>query len=1127
MIKKLIKNYWEVFIIFLCSLTPILWLHAGEKVVGHDAGFRLNPSQYIFELFSTWNSSHNFGLDTSLAKGFVITQLPEIVTTSLFSSFNIGQEVSFIFWFFVIGISMYVCARGFFPDREYWIFRLYTSVFWMYNFFILQGWFITERAKFSIFAALPLAFLVARKTLTKSYSLVPAVISFGFIFFFLNGGGSPPLYGAVLLMLFITFAHTIILSALRHDWKQVWYASRVAGAFFVTVVLLSAYWILPQAYLMLRSYNSRLLSSGGIEGILSWERAVNQFASYINLVRLQGIPDWYKNPFHPYSAIYTTNPILIAASFIPFGLILFGIFRKWHQREKDGHDIWNEFSLMMILFFVGLLFTASSHAPLGFIYAFLVRTVPGFAIFRSAFYKFAPLLWFSIIVLSGYFLNMFALKWKLKRVVYASVGVLALSGVLLFHFPYFLGKQFDWNKPFRTKVEIPSYVPTMMDYLDTHTTNMDKVLLLPALDPQFHADSYSWGYWSLDVLARLYSPKTPIMANDAAAPAFILKLYDAIASDEMNEFMKFAQQSGVSKILWRNDVLYPDKITTAQNFIDSKHIVESWPIIKKEHQVGEWTLYDIENVQTSPFWCSDGVSVGGPSVENLELIDRESITKMPDDAKSLIALDTYVGDCYFCHPDALARLKNQVPLTYPRFLPDSPFYMLTDFKERYQESRVKDPALGVETQLIFATKRLVEMKEFIKRDRDDNRDELVVNAIVRYRSAMEKAVTGVEQLIGKEKNDEYGKILGTIHTHQSYINSMDDQYTRGNDVFNQLHASLNNWVKDIQQKMILSTETQKYYQISVPANDTYLLTIDSPLAPLRVQIDGKNIDMDVSDNITLSAGEHMVYLEYQAAPNLLESVTPQMNIPLPFGSEKKFSVEGLSSNETYVISYAYQVLAGNGPLFLIQQANDPVQNGWQKQRVVSQSLMDDGKWYSFEYSLSPRFGSDAIDIVFASRSPRELPSALVLGNLSVKKVVFPTVMLTAKKAGSSVGRVESVDRLNSMAYVVNLTGPCLLTSTIGFDTGWSIKNLPTTENMKNSGLGVWLKLGSYFAKPEPLRFTQISVNGFANAWYIPDEKTDRVILVYTPQLYFLLGIIISLVSALGFIIVLIVRKKKS
>lgn len=213
----------EVLFIFLLSLTPFLWLKGNEVILGHDAGFRLNPIGHLKSLLYSWSPIANFGTDWSLFKGFLIAQLPEAVFTSLTGSLTWGQKLTFVFWFFAMGISMYVFVKNFFPQKKFWIFRIFSSTFYMFNFFILQAWFIAERAKFSMFAALPLGLLIIYKTLSREYRLLKGAILFSFLLFFLNGGGSPPNYGAIILVYLLAFLYLTLTNSMKGGLREIFF----------------------------------------------------------------------------------------------------------------------------------------------------------------------------------------------------------------------------------------------------------------------------------------------------------------------------------------------------------------------------------------------------------------------------------------------------------------------------------------------------------------------------------------------------------------------------------------------------------------------------------------------------------------------------------------------------------------------------------------------------------------------------------------------------------------------------------------------------------------------------------------------------------------------------------------
>ena len=249
-----IKKYWEIIVIFFFSLTPLLWLKGSEVIIGHDSGFRLNYLDHLRNLFFSWNPVQNFGADWGILKGFLIIQAPETFFSLLFGSLQVGERISFIFWFFIIGISMYTLINSFFPKKEFWIFRIFSSLFYMFNFFLLQGWFIAERAKFSLFAALPLTVLVLFKTLSREYSVLKGTILFSLTSFFLNGGGSPPLFGSLFLVFGITFAFLTFVNIVEKGFREIAYSLKVLISFSIGFLAINAYFVLPHLYQIINKY---------------------------------------------------------------------------------------------------------------------------------------------------------------------------------------------------------------------------------------------------------------------------------------------------------------------------------------------------------------------------------------------------------------------------------------------------------------------------------------------------------------------------------------------------------------------------------------------------------------------------------------------------------------------------------------------------------------------------------------------------------------------------------------------------------------------------------------------------------------------------------------------------------
>ena len=70
----------------------------------------------------------------------------------------------------------------------------------------------------------------------------------------------------------------------------------------------------PLARTILPEWHPAVVTRGAVR----WSQEISKNASFNNLIKLQGIPDWYDNPQHPYSNNFLDNYfLLLLAIFFP------------------------------------------------------------------------------------------------------------------------------------------------------------------------------------------------------------------------------------------------------------------------------------------------------------------------------------------------------------------------------------------------------------------------------------------------------------------------------------------------------------------------------------------------------------------------------------------------------------------------------------------------------------------------------------------------------------------------------------------------------------------------------------------------------------------------------------------
>ena len=303
--------YLEIILILAVGLIPLLWYKEGFIALGHDIGFPLAPVDHFLDRLFTWTASVGpFGSNSvHQMSGFFIHGLEAFLSSMGFSLIWV-QKLTFIFWFVLPGISMYVLLRYLYPKRDDYPVRLAGSLFYMMNHYLLQAWTIAERTKFSIVTAIPILILVIIRVFQNRGSTFVNSTFFALTLFFLNGGEGIPLWGGMVVAVLVV---TIILFSLSKErfLSKLKRLTLFVFLSFVLLAMLNAYWLYP----FLRSYEQtvtqRIESGWGIAGVIAWSQTVSSNTSWINLLKLQGVPDWYDNPEHPYANTFFTSPILI------------------------------------------------------------------------------------------------------------------------------------------------------------------------------------------------------------------------------------------------------------------------------------------------------------------------------------------------------------------------------------------------------------------------------------------------------------------------------------------------------------------------------------------------------------------------------------------------------------------------------------------------------------------------------------------------------------------------------------------------------------------------------------------------------------------------------------------------
>jgi hypothetical protein len=711
--KKRLCWLLELVPLLLLGLIPLLWFRDGEMALGHDMGFPLAPIDFFKDRMFTWsNAMGSFGSNRSESLGLLLIHGLEAVLSHLELSLINVQRVTFGFWLALPVVTMYLLLRFLFPNKREYLIRISGSLFYGLNHYLLQGWMIAERTKCSVVAMLPiLVLLLARVFVKKKSAFINSFLASVIVSFFVPGTAIPLLgvlmiFLVVVLLFFIIFAKGEKLVKLKRGFVFL-----VSFSIFYT--LFNFYWFYPYV----RSFSSyaavRIGVAGGKAGAVAWSKELSKFSSYLNLIFLKGIPDWYANPNHPYSGSFSNNLILVIIGYVfPF-LALFS-FISWRKYRKS-------FRLFSFLFLTTLLvsipLTAGSHPPLGFIYDMALKYIPLFVMFRTPFYKFAMMLWFSfagLIAIGFYkFVSIIGARIAggrqrflgLIRVVFLGIFIIGLCS---YNYPYFTGSFFNWSSQYSTRIKVPEYLFDFKEYIDSNKY-FSRLVMLPGLDPNTKEIAYNWKYYSLSTIPSILF-RSPVVVNDVwlrgREDTIVMAVYDNFIMEGKTKLLKYLN---ADEVLYQKDAFYSKSKYYTPHMFD--FLVSGSDQLSLDKGFGEWNLYSVSSDALPLISVPKSIVTVFSSAKNFSLattLDEfdnssdafyysEGVEEIPYVNYGL-SIKSYVieAECVNCQQRKLIDVKTPMP----RFLPGSRLYPLLEYYRQWKIGRIDDPEQKVSFILV-------------------------------------------------------------------------------------------------------------------------------------------------------------------------------------------------------------------------------------------------------------------------------------------------------------------------------------------------------------------------------------------------------------------------------------------
>ncbi|MDP8261821.1 MAG: hypothetical protein P9M13_00780 [Candidatus Ancaeobacter aquaticus] len=585
------RSRFNILIIFVLSLVPLMWFREGLLIAGGDGPLFLNPVNY-FQNFVRYPVS-----DISGVHAFEVNLIfPLLIFYYIFEAAGVSlivtEKTLFVLYFFVAGTSMYYLMTVLLKsDKKYDNFaKLIAAVFYMFNYFvILVNPLLTQ---FIAYTLMPLILgLYIKGTTTDGPPLFKRSLLFVAALSFLPAAFSNPPFIVVIICILVGYSLFDLIIVNR--FKNI---SRILSFILLSIFLyiLINLWFLGVWYVHFTS------SGNAIANILPgyWNPGSDLSQTFV----LKGSWAWNDQYFPYFYEYFEKTPFKIFAYLFPitiFTILLFKI-KKFIMY------------FFILLAFAGIFFAKGRWGMFGGIYAYLFDNCPIFLMFREPHAKFTLLTVLGYSVLLGvslskiiqyivYRMRKIGFLHRFKNTVFCGIGTFVIFMIVYNSWPIVTGNIISDKRgqipSFRVKV--PNYWLEAADWFNNQDEDFN-ILELPenkwpsiwlAWDQGYAAGGNPVNF--LFNKSTIHSPVSNVIAR---------QVYTGLTQGMSSNIYKLLQMLNVKYLFQRNDYLWNTLKTDSPS--DVKKMLSNQKNIKLEKTFDKLDIYSI-NTKPSVFTSTE------------------------------------------------------------------------------------------------------------------------------------------------------------------------------------------------------------------------------------------------------------------------------------------------------------------------------------------------------------------------------------------------------------------------------------------------------------------------------------------------------------------------------------------
>ena len=584
-----IKEILILLIIFIFCLTPLIWFKNDLIIAGGDHLEHLDASNLFYYYSFSWNAKFNEGTPNLNISQIFPYVLFWVVLKGIGISLTNIEKLWLILLNIIAGFSIYYLIKILLKNKNrFYIPAIVASFLYIFNLYLVLDPVQEVYRLVQAFLPLILAFWIKgleQESFLLKYPIYIAIASI----FFTSSYIIPPVVSVIPITL---FAYLIFF--FFRNKSKIFHGIKFAFTTLILIILINLWWVVVY-------FPNAIQISKGM-------REVKPFAALdtgplLEFFRFLGQWGWklkgYELPYFPYAEYYDKFPLLFLSLFL--SLIIFSsiLFLKRYK----------EISYFVFLSLLGLFMVKGTHAPLGEIYEFLYKNVPGFWTFREPYTKFTLLNIFSFSVLLSYsadgiynFLGnlKFIKKSKYYYVIPNISIILIILIILSVSFPMFTGENI-WDKKDGNRrswhVKIPDYWIGIQNWFEKNDIK-GKIFMTPK--GGLYNSPFDWehGFSSTYTPAKVLF-KNPILFFDSEPLTYANKLINSIYASfnpkEIIDFSKILSFLNVKYVLQQNDLNWEFGAEGTLSPIDMKKILQNQESFNEKKSFGKLDLYKIDD----------------------------------------------------------------------------------------------------------------------------------------------------------------------------------------------------------------------------------------------------------------------------------------------------------------------------------------------------------------------------------------------------------------------------------------------------------------------------------------------------------------------------------------------------